>query len=132
MGHALLGILRPGWLSAQSALQQRLKSLALDRKNEQRAVELAAVVKQAELQRAQKQVKQLTQELEDEQASAERSARRAALEAHNALKVRLLLHIRCVDEIGHCCGTAGWLVGACSSWAQVYSDCKFPNLAPSA
>ena len=75
-------------LVVQAALQQRLKALALDRKNEQRAVELAAVVKQAELQRAQKAVKQLTQELEEEQASAERSARRAALECHTVRKVR--------------------------------------------
>ena len=45
------------------------------------------MVAQAELQRAQKQVKQLTQELEDEQASAERSARRTALECHGMLKV---------------------------------------------
>ena len=74
--------------SAQAALQQKLKALALDRKNEQRAVELAAVVKQAELQRAQKQVKQLTQELLDEQASAERAGRRAALECHNMRKAR--------------------------------------------
>jgi len=73
---------------AQAALQQRLKALALERKNEQRAGELAAVVAQAELQRAQKEVKQLTQELEDEQASAERSARRAALECHSMRKVR--------------------------------------------
>lgn len=77
------------FVALQAALQQKLKALALDRKNEQRAVELAAVVKQAELQRAQKQVKQLTRELADEQASAERAGRRAALECHNLRKVNL-------------------------------------------
>ena len=78
--------LRP-FSDVQGALQSKLKTLLLERKNEQRAAELAAVVQQAELQRAQRQVKQLGQELRDEQASAERAGRRAALEAHNLRKV---------------------------------------------
>ena len=86
-------------VGAQGALQQKLKTLALERKNEQRSAELAAVVKQAELQRAQKQVKQLAQELKEEQAVAERAARRAALEYHNQRKVSHLRRRRLCDEV---------------------------------
>ncbi len=86
-------------MSVQGALQQKLKTLALERKNEQRAAELAAVVKQAELQRAQKQAKQLAQELKEEQAIAERAARRAALEVHNQRQVSRSQRWRLMCEV---------------------------------